>query len=69
MFYILGRLVNEIRELWDQGPRDYCSQLWKESCPDSNMNKNFYYHTPYQSTHPWGQNPGVMALIFAVSDS
>ena len=29
MFYIVGRLVNEIRELWDQGPRDYCSQLWK----------------------------------------
>ena len=31
MFYIVGRLVNEIRELWDQGPRDYCSQLWSPS--------------------------------------
>ena len=29
IFYIVGRLVSEIVELWDQGARDYCSQLWK----------------------------------------
>ncbi|CBY41985.1 unnamed protein product [Oikopleura dioica] len=28
MLYIFGRLLNEVKELWEQGPRDYCCQLW-----------------------------------------
>ena len=24
MLYIFGRLINEVKELWQQGPRDYC---------------------------------------------
>ena len=23
MLYIFGRLINEVKELWQQGPRDY----------------------------------------------
>ena len=28
LLYIFGRLLNEVKELWEQGPRDYCCQLW-----------------------------------------